>query len=80
MSAACRTLADCQNLAEHMMRRVGAVDEGKRRELQRMRRPRLMSLIASLVCPGDEDFLRRIDAMYSTAIQWKTMKRMTRMT
>ena len=32
-----------------------------------MRRPRLMSLIASLVCPGDEDFLRRIDAMYSTA-------------
>ena len=49
------------------MTRVGAVDEGKRRELQRMRRPRLMSLIASLVYPGDEDFLRRIDAMYSTA-------------
>ena len=67
MSAACRTLADCQNLAEHMMARVGAVDEGKRRELQRMRRSKLMSLIASLVYPGDEDFLRRIDAMHSTA-------------
>ena len=43
------------------------MDEGKRRELQQMHRPRLMSLIASLVYPGDDNFLRRIDAMYSTA-------------
>ena len=28
---------------------------------------KLMSLIASFVSPGDEEFLRRIDAMYSTA-------------
>ena len=67
MSAAYPTLADCQNLTEHMMTRVGTVDEGKRRELQRMRRPKLMSLIASFVFLGDEDFLCRFDAMCSTA-------------
>ncbi|OLP89472.1 hypothetical protein AK812_SmicGene29073 [Symbiodinium microadriaticum] len=50
-----------------MMTRVGTVDEGKRRELQRMRRPKLMSLIASFVFLGDEDFLCRFDAMCSTA-------------
>ena len=39
MSAACRTLADCQNLAEHVMSQTEKVDEGKRKDLQRMRRP-----------------------------------------
>ncbi|OLP75571.1 hypothetical protein AK812_SmicGene44610, partial [Symbiodinium microadriaticum] len=43
------------------------VDAGKRKELQRMRRAKLMSLIASHVVPQDLDFLNEIDAMYSTA-------------
>ena len=63
MSAACRTLADCQNLAEHVMSPTETVDEGKRRELQQMRRPKLISLIASCVVLEDADFLRKIDAM-----------------
>ena len=67
MSAACRTLADCQNLAEYVISLTETVDEGKRKELQRMRRPKLMSLIASRVVPEDVDFLNKIDAMYSTS-------------
>eukprot|EP00439_Symbiodinium_sp_Y106_P071042 s321_g12.t1 len=68
MSAACRTLADCQNLAEYVTSLTETVDEGKRKELQRMCRPKLMSLIASRVVPEDDvDFLNKIDAMYSTS-------------